>query len=110
MLITNNCKPDVSQCCIYKLFNCGSKHSKSQCKAFGHVCRNCGRSRHVESVCMSKSEKCSPNKQPQHNQGMVTRTNILPINSMERRVFTNIRKLVLRKIMNNPTPMMSLIL
>ena len=33
-------------------FNCGSKHSKGQCKAFGHVCRNCGRSHHFESVCM----------------------------------------------------------
>ena len=47
-------------------FNCGSKHSKGKCKAFGHVCRNCGRSHHFESVCMSKSEKSSTNKQSQH--------------------------------------------
>ena len=47
------------------MFNCGSKHSKGQCKTVGHVCRNCGRSHHFESVCMSKSEKSSPNKQSQ---------------------------------------------
>ena len=30
------------------------------------MCRNCGRSHNFESVCMSKSEKYSPNKQSQH--------------------------------------------
>ena len=30
------------------------------------MCRNCGRLHHFESVCMSKSEKSSTNKQSQH--------------------------------------------
>ena len=37
----------MSVSAVYRnCFNCGSKHSKGQCKAFGHVCRNCGRSHH----------------------------------------------------------------
>ena len=45
-------------------YNCGQKHSKGHCKAFGHVCRSCGKSHHFESVCMSKSKNNSTSRQP----------------------------------------------
>ena len=37
-------------------YNCGRKHERGQCRAYGHSCRKCGKANHYEAVCMTKSQ------------------------------------------------------
>ena len=37
-------------------YNCGRKHERGQCRAYGYSCRKCGKANHYEAVCMTKSQ------------------------------------------------------
>lgn len=37
--------------------NCGSRHQKKRCKAFGKLCNNCGKPNHYAKMCQSKNQK-----------------------------------------------------